>query len=386
MSSATGCETATDSGKLRDAGSGLRRRSRRRRAAVVAVALIACIATVALVAADPFSGHDSSPSGVIDNAAPTALASVTRRSLSSKTQLNGTLRFAGSYSVVNAAAGAATALPRVGSVVRRGHVLYRLAGRPVVLLYGQTPAYRALRKGMSGRDVRQLNANLVALGYATSSTLDPTSADFSSQTRRALERLQGALGVKDTGKLDLGRAVFLAGPARITKVMATLGTLVQPGAVIAQATSTRREVLVDLDASQQASVKVGDRVVITLPNEHTTPGVVTAVGKVASSSGDSSTGATVAVHIKPRKPSGIGSLDRATVRVAITTAKVKRALVVPVTALLALAGGGYAVETVDAQGARHLVAVKLGLFDDADGLLQVSGALSPGQRIVVPAT
>jgi hypothetical protein len=35
---------------------------------------------------------------------------------------------------------------------------------------------------------------------------------------------------------------------------------------------------------------------------------------------------------------------------------------------------------------RHLVPVKLGIFDDTDGLVQVTGALTPGQRVVVPAT
>jgi hypothetical protein len=55
--------------------------------------------------------------------------------------------------------------------------------------------------------------------------------------------------------------------------------------------------------------------------------------------------------------------------------------------LLALAGGGYAVENVDGQGIHHLLPVGLGLFDDADGLVQVTGAdLGVGQHIVVPKT
>jgi hypothetical protein len=61
-------------------------------------------------------------------------------------------------------------------------------------------------------------------------------------------------------------------------------------------------------------------------------------------------------------------------------------LVVPVDALLALASGGYAVEVVGPGGARHLVAVTPGLFDDADGLVQVDGELRDGQRVVVPAS
>jgi multidrug efflux pump subunit AcrA (membrane-fusion protein) len=232
--------------------------------------------------------------------------------------------------------------------------------------------------------VRQLNRNLVALGYATSSELDPTSDYFGSETRYALERLQAHLGVSETGELALGEAVLLPAPVRITKVAATLGTSVPPDAVIMQTSATARRVVVDLDAAQQSSVKVGNRVTITLPNNSTTPGVVTSVGKVASSGGSS--GATVPVYIALRNPRVTGSLDQAPVNVQITTAEVKQALVVPIDALLALAGGGYAVEAVGARGAHQLVPVTPGLFDDADELVQVSGSLTAGERVVVPAT
>ena len=71
--------------------------------------------------------------------------------------------------------------------------------------------------------------------------------------------------------------------------------------------------------------------------------------------------------------------------VAITTGSVTNALVVPVDALLARPGGGYAVE-VTGPGGHHLVAVSVGLFDDAAGLVQVSGTgLAAGQHVVVPA-
>jgi hypothetical protein len=61
--------------------------------------------------------------------------------------------------------------------------------------------------------------------------------------------------------------------------------------------------------------------------------------------------------------------------------------VVPVAALLALARGGYAVEQVTPRGGHHLVPVRPGMFDDAAGLVQVSGpGLAAGQRVVVPAS
>ncbi|MBU6515939.1 MAG: peptidoglycan-binding protein, partial [Acidobacteria bacterium] len=60
-------------------------------------------------------------------------------------------------------------------------------------------------------------------------------------------------------------------------------------------------------------------------------------------------------------------------------------LVVPVDALLAQSSNGYAVEVVGVNGIHHLVPVTLGLFDDADGMVQVSGTgLAVGQRVVVP--
>jgi multidrug efflux pump subunit AcrA (membrane-fusion protein) len=74
------------------------------------------------------------------------------------------------------------------------------------------------------------------------------------------------------------------------------------------------------------------------------------------------------------------------VQVTVTTSSVHNALIVPVTSLLARAGGGYAVEVAGAGGTRHLVAVSLGLFDDANGLVQVTGSgLAPGQDVVVPS-
>ena len=83
-------------------------------------------------------------------------------------------------------------LPAVGQVISQGHVLYRVNDRPVVLLHGSTPAYRTLSAGATGPDVAELNADLVALGYATPAQLQPTSASFGSATTTAVEKLQAA--------------------------------------------------------------------------------------------------------------------------------------------------------------------------------------------------
>ena len=353
-------------------------------AAAVAVAVVAA-AGVGAGLAGPFGGRQHTGGGVADNGAATSLTTITRQSLSSRTSVSGTLGYAGSYSVINQAQGTFTALPRTGRVVRQGQVLYRVSGNPAVLLYGPVPAYRALSPGVSGVDVRQLNHDLVAVGYATRSQLDPSSGFFGPATAYALKKLQAHFGLKQTGTLDLGQAVFLPGAVRVTKVMATLGTRAVPGAPALSGTSTARRVSIDLDAAQQSEVKAGDRVTITLPSGTTTGGRVSSVGKVATAAGSGNP--TVPVEVTPLHPAATGSLDQAPVQVSIVTATVRDALVVPVTALLALASGGHAVEEVTPRGVHHLVPVQLGMFDDAAGLVQVTGSgLAAGQRVVVPAS
>jgi hypothetical protein len=359
---------------------------RRRIAAALAVA---CVAGAVLLVADPFRSQARDPGTT--NRVTTSFATVEQRSLSSQAQASGTLGYAGSYALVNRASGTYTWLPRTGAVVEPGEVLYRVDSKPVVLLRGSTPVYRALSSGMSGADVQQLNASLVELGYATRAQLDPASDDFGWATKDALERLQRHLGVTETGSLALGAAVFLPRAARITSVSATLGGSAAPGPM-GHATSTMREVVVELEADRQGGIRAGDRVDLTLADGRVTRGVVSRVGRVATASSadegatpGSDAPPTVNVYIRPRHPRATGHLDQAPVQVAITTSTVHRALVVPVTALLARPSG-YAVEVAGAAGARRLVPVQLGLFDDADGLVQVTGALSRGQRVVVPAT
>jgi Putative peptidoglycan binding domain len=377
---------------------GRRRRPRLVRAGAVLVLVAAAIA--ALVTADPFGGGGGRSIGVSDNATPISLRTVQQGTLSQQVNASGTLGYVAQadgspYQVVDQASGAFTQLPTTGQVIGCGKTLYAVANNPVALLCGSTPAYRSLSEGDSGPDVKELNANLVHLGYATSSELDPSSDYFGSETAYALEQLQAKLGEDQTGSLDLGQAVFLPGPLRISNTTATLGSLAHPGATVAQATSTSRQVQVQLDASEQSSVKVGDRAQITLPDNSTTTGTVTRIGTVASSSGssgssDSGSGSsttTIPIYITLKDPRAAGSLDQAPVQVQITTAGVDNALIVPVDALVAQSGGAYAVETVDARGVHRLVPVNLGLFDDADGLVQVtSSSLTAGDRVVVPST
>jgi hypothetical protein len=395
---------------------------RRRGWVVVVVVVVLAVAGVgAADAAGVFSAAKPSGSG---NAYATSTFTVRRGPLTEQTQEDATLGSAGAYTVVvpgsssggngsspgGTEAQTFTSLPQAGQIIRQGQVLYETNESPVVLLYGRVPAYRDLSEGMTGGDVRELNADLVRLGYASAAALGPASGwdYFSSETSYALELLQSHLGLAETGSLPLGQAVFLPSAIQVTG----LGTGALPGgsaaagSTVLTGSSLTPVVTIDLDASLQSEVAVGNKVSITLPDGSVTPGVISQIATVASTSsgnsasdngdgngndngngsenGNSGPGsATITVLVSLTDPKTAGTLNQAPVEVTITTGAVSNVLIVPVDALLAQPGGSYAVE-VTGPGRHHLVTVTPGLFDDAAGTVQVTGNLTPGQHVVVP--
>jgi hypothetical protein len=317
-------------------------------------------------------------------AASANTATVQKGKLSAAVSQDGTLTYGartdGSpFSAINHARGTYTDLPAAGDKVDCGDVLYRVNDKPVLLLCGTVPAYRDLRKGAVGNDVRQLNRNLHVRGAGNA---------FTSKTENTLKALQRRKGVHVTGALALGDAVFLPEAVRITKVTGQLGGSARPGAQALSATSDTLHVQVNLDPSEQGQVKRGDRAQITLPGNTTVTGKVDGFGRVAEApagQGSSAAEATISTYISLDDPGTARGLDRAPVGVQITTKGVDDALSVPVTALVGKSGGGFAVEVVRAGGRRELVAVTVGLFDTADGRVQVEGDLRERDPVAVPS-
>ncbi len=337
---------------------------------------------------------------------------VTRRDLAETQTESGTLGYADSRTLnvpsstgqstgggqgsaasgASSGSGTVTWLAPEGSVVKRGGVLYRVDNSPVVLMYGAVPVYRALAAGVGdGPDVRQLEQNLVALGY------DPSKAivvddHFDSATAAAVRRWQDALGQTQTGSVALGSLAFLPGPRRIGQETAAVGSVVQSGSPVMTTTSAAQLVTVELDATDQTLAVAGRRVTVDLPDGSTVPGRIISVGTVAqssssssstagaASSGSSTPSATIEVEIALLRPAP-GALDQAPVDVDLTTQSASNVLAVPVTALVALLGGGYAVE-VSTGGTTRLVAVTPGLY--AGGYVELTRGVREGERVVVP--
>jgi multidrug efflux pump subunit AcrA (membrane-fusion protein) len=227
---------------------------------------------------------------------------------------------------------------------------------------------------------------LVHLGYASRAEVAVLGWDYYSwETAVGVQNLEEHLDVASPqGSLSLGQVVFEPQALRVSQVTGSLGGPAT-GPVLA-ATSDRHVVTIQLDVSQESQVQAGDKVTVTLPDGAATPGVVSSVGTVAVTtpgSGGSGSTTTIPVQVTLADPGAAGTLDQAPVTVNITAASVKNALAVPVTALLAQASGGYQVEVAGPGNTRRWVPVQPGIFDDASGLVQVTGALTPGQRVVV---
>jgi hypothetical protein len=368
-----------------------------RRAALVAVPIVAVCGVAGIVLAGPALRSAPAAAGA---AVTLASAPVARTDLTNTIQVSGSIGYAGSYAIINQEQGTAyTALPGAGATIRRGQELYAVDGTPVFLFYGGMPEWRPLYAGVApGRDVAQLNRNLIALGYGAGLS---DSEYFTGATAYAVELWQAAQGLPVTGTVALGQVAYAPGPLRITGVTPVLGSPPQPGTSVLTATSPVPVVTAQVPVGQEYLVKVGDSVTVTLPDGvSTTPGVVTSIASVASSGGGSSGAApepspgpgsgsgtsqdTVQMTVRLTHPGAAGRLDQAPVGVNIISAQVRDVLAVPVSALVALAGGGYAVDVV--QGSTvHLVAVQTGLFSQT--LVQVSGAgLAAGMRVQVPSS
>ncbi len=229
----------------------------------------------------------------------------------------------------------------------------------------------------TGDDVAQLEQNLTDLGF------DPGAVDgtYTNETRQAVIAWQASIGADEDGIVDLGEVVFLPSAIRISDQLATVGSAVGPGTPVLAATGSDIKVTVDLPAADQGLIAEGDTVTIELPDNSRTEGTVEFVDTVAtvSQAGE----AVFEVTIVLVDPAAANGLDEAPVDVDVITDRVDGALAVPVTALVALAEGGYAVEVVEVSGTTRLVSVDPGFY--ADGLVEITGAsLSVGDAVVLP--
>jgi hypothetical protein len=334
---------------------------------------------------------------------------VVRQDLSTSLSLSGTLGFGAPRPVAGRGEGIVTWLPQPGAVIRRGQQVYRVDDRPVALFYGGMPLFRTLReRNTVGRDVRIVADNLRALGYTVGRqpragervypepvapagvqpSASPPARPVAVRVRKgdgvltgsliaAIKRWQRDLRLPETGAIGAADVVVQVAAVRVNAVA------VQPGADAAAqlmaVTPTAKVITVPVDPNEGSGIEAGEKVTVELPDGKSAPGKVTAVGtQVAPAENGPADGpAQLTVTVAVDDPKAVQRIDAAEVTVSFAGETHRDVLAVPVTALLALSEGGYAVQL----GSGQMVAVETGMF--AKGLVEIKGAgLAEGTPVV----
>ncbi|MFE0250298.1 peptidoglycan-binding protein [Streptomyces sp. NPDC059010] len=369
-----------------------RRRHPWRTAGLIALA-IAVVAGAGAASAGVLGG-DGSGTDVSAPDAPPSTTEVKRTTLTRSETVDGTLGH-GDVTAVQAPSGpqgggVVTWVPSDGDVIKRGDAVYRVAEQKVPLLYGSLPLFRQMQDGTEGADVRMLEKNLAALGY-TGFTVDD---EYTSDTADAVREWQDDLGREETGTVRPGDAVIADGARRVADVKAVPGAPLS-GAVLTW-TGTERVVSVDLEAQYEDLVRKGTKATVTLPDDSTVQAEVTDIGTPSTGqdgapsgggSGDGGSGdsdkATLPVELKVADQKKLGSYQAAAVDVSLKAETRENVLVVPINALVARQGGGYAVDVVGSDGEVRRAPVEVGMF--ADSMVEISGkGIKDGTVVGVP--
>jgi peptidoglycan hydrolase-like protein with peptidoglycan-binding domain len=348
-----------------------------RRLWIAGVAVVVLGGSIAIAAMARGSGSDEPKTKL-----PPATAKVTKTTLVETKTVAGTLGYGDPVPVDATATGTLTWIASVDSTVDRGQPLFKVDERPVVALYGSLPLYRPLQVGTVGADVRQLEQNLTALGYAGLADVDT----YTSDTAAVVQAWQGDLGLPQSGVVEPDQVVVTPGPIRIAEDAARVGDQASGGgregsASVLSYTGTSKLVTIELALADRALATQGRTVTVTVPGAGIVEGTISAVSAVATTqeqAGGTGGGprsateeARVQVTVTIADQAALGSLDAAPVDVDLVSDERKDVLAVPVTALLALPDGGFGVEVVDG-GTTHLLAVRTGLF--AAGRVEISGS------------
>ncbi|WP_274910733.1 efflux RND transporter periplasmic adaptor subunit [Streptomyces sp. WZ-12] len=346
------------------------------------VALAAATTTTAAIAGVMLltNSDEDAPADGRRPKAPPATTQITRTDLVRSKTVDGRLDYAQRRAVKSPVAGTLTKAAEPGRTLSPGQRLYERDARPVVLLYGSTPMFRAMKVGDHGPDVLQLERNLRELGFGPRLSADTR---YDEATKAAVKAWQKSLGIVDAnGEIGRGDIVFQPGPVRVISADAALADTVGPDSTVLTIASTQPVVRASLDKADRALAARGTKVDVTLPSGGTVRGKVSgtaAPGGSASAGQETAAGSGTA----PSQDGGVeveitlddgGTLrpkdQQGTLSVKFVSERRKNVLTVPVEAVVALREGGYGLQVVQGTGT-HLVRIQTGLT--ADGRIEISG-------------
>ena len=272
-----------------------------------------------------------------------------------------------------------------------------------VLMFGDSPAWREFQNGMTpGEDIRQLEENLVALGHGSFESLI-VDQNFDNETADAIRQMQVDLGLTATGEIAFRDVIFLPGTSVVESSSSypSLGATITPSSTLVSLFSIERvetqivqdgniwttaeslqRVITTIEVADQRLIDVGSEVRIELPDESIVTGAVIEIGSIAVVPQGGQNDPYLEVTVAIDGDVNLYEWTGAPVTASITKNLAEGVLSVPVTSLLALLGGGYALEVIEPTSTR-LVPVDAGVY--ADGWVEVTGlGLEAGIEVVTP--
>jgi peptidoglycan hydrolase-like protein with peptidoglycan-binding domain len=318
-------------------------------------------------------------------------AQITRDTIALTESFDGTLDYGESSTIEAAGKGVLTSITDDERAIERDTELYAVNQSPVIALTGSTPMYRDLAPGDEGDDVGQLERNLDKLGYSGFAV----DRSYTWATAAAVEQWQQDHDLEPTGTVRATDVVFVPFGSRVESVQAELGERLNPGSPLLELTGHDQQVTVEAEVADRDLLSAGTEVRIETADGEQVVGTVidVSVRAAASGSDDSSgQGGGDGEESSDTEPVLHAQIDLAEelaadligspVDVAVDVEQHKDVLVVPVSALLAMSGGGYGVEVIADDRSVEVVPVDTGLF--AEGLAEVTGdGISEGMTVGV---
>ena len=298
--------------------------------------------------------------------------------------------------LVSAAAGATIDRFATTGEVTTGTVVYWSNDVPVIAIEGDAAATPVLSRSLSdgvsdGADVNLFEKALSVMGFTADGTMT-VDDHFDSATATATAAWWASLGVTaDATNIVVPAGSFVVVPAGLSigAALVPAGTVLDGDTVVMSLTAPSRRVTTSAPIGDD-TFALGATIDVEFPDGTVQPGTVVDVGNVATNTtGTPGDTPSVTITIKVDNiPASVDSFVEIPVTLRVVSANVPQAIVVPVSALVALTEGGYAVEVVtgsaaDGTNQTKLVGVKPGLY--TNGFVQVDGELAAGTEVVVPA-
>ena len=273
-----------------------------------------------------------------------------------------------------------------------------------ILMFGHVPAWRDFSSGMSpGIDIEQLKTNLIALGYGLDNDFK-IDQNYDARTISIVKELQEDLGLTKTGRLGFGDVVFLPGVSLVeySSTFPTLGSHINAGvslmslvpildvstsidteSQVSEISKSLQKIETSIDVADKDLIDIGFPVKIELPDESIISGKITEIGRTAvMPSGNQNTDPYLEVSVQVDDNLSLPEWTGANVVVSITRELADNVLAAPVTSLMALLGGGYALEIYEDIGTQ-LIPVSVGVY--SDGWIEIKDTqLSAGTKVVIP--